>query len=66
MKHSSMSVDSRMYYIHVVGEVTDYYGVHKIMTFDIRPVSSGNEVTNHFLEVAYSFEKTMNMWKMKC
>jgi hypothetical protein len=47
------------HYICVIGEVTDYYGVHKIMAFDVCPVSSGNEVTYHFLEVAYSFEKTL-------
>ncbi len=42
-------------YIRVIGEVEDYYGVHEIIAFDVRPVSSGNEVTHHFLEVAYSF-----------
>ncbi len=46
-------------YIFVIGEVEDYYGVHKIIAFDVRPVSSGNEVTHHFLEVAYSFEKRL-------
>ncbi len=46
-------------YICVIGEVEDYYGVHKIIVFNVRPVSSGNEVTHHFLEVAYSFEKTL-------
>ncbi len=46
-------------YICVIGEVEDYYGVHKIIAFDVQPVSSGNEVTHHFLEVAYSFEKTL-------
>ncbi len=46
-------------YIRVIGEVEDYYGVHKIIAFDVRPVSSGNEVTHHFLEVAYSFEKRL-------
>jgi hypothetical protein len=25
--------------IHVIGEVKDYYGVHKIIAFDVRPVS---------------------------
>jgi hypothetical protein len=44
-------------YICVIGEVKDYYGVHEIIAFDVRPVSSGNEVTHCFLEVAYSFEK---------
>ncbi len=46
-------------YIHVIGEVEDYNGVHEIIAFDVRPVSSGNEVTHHFLEVAYSFEKML-------
>ncbi len=46
-------------YICVIVEVEDYYGVHEIIPIDVRPVSSGNEVTHHFLEVAYSFEKTL-------
>ncbi len=46
------------HYICVIGEVKDYYGVHKIIAIDVRPVSSGNEITHHFLEVAYSFEKS--------
>ncbi len=46
-------------YIRVIGEIEDYYGVHKIIAFNVRPVSSGNEVTHHFLEVAYSFEKRL-------
>ncbi len=39
-------------YILVIEEVEDYYGVHEIIAFDIWPVSSGNEITHHFLEVA--------------
>jgi replication factor A2 len=46
-------------YIRVIGEAADYYGVHEIIAFDIRPVSSGNEITHHFLEVAYSYEKRL-------
>jgi replication factor A2 len=46
-------------YICVIGKVKDYYGVHKIIAFNVQPVSSGNEVTHHFLEVAYSFEKRL-------
>jgi replication factor A2 len=49
------------HYICVIGEVEDYYGVHEIIAFDVRPVSSGNEVTHHFLEVAYSFEKKVGI-----
>jgi hypothetical protein len=47
------------HYICVIGEVTDYYDVHKIIAFNVRPVSSGNKVTHHLLEVAYSFEKRL-------
>jgi hypothetical protein len=46
-------------YIRVIGEFEDYYGVHEIIAFDVRPVSSGNKVRHHFLEVAFSFEKTL-------
>ncbi len=46
-------------YIRVIGEVEYYYGVHEIIAFDIRPVSSYNKVTQHFLEVAYSYEKRL-------
>ncbi len=46
-------------YICVIKEVEDYYGVHEIIAFDVRPVHSGNEVTHHFLEVAYSYEKRL-------
>ncbi len=46
-------------YIRVIGEVEDYHGVHEIIAFDVQPFSSSNEVTHHFLEVAYSFEKTL-------
>ncbi len=46
-------------YIPVIGEDEDYYGGHKIIDFNVRPVSSGNEATHHFLEVAYSFEKRL-------
>jgi hypothetical protein len=46
-------------YICVIGEVEDYYGVHEIIAFDVQPVSSGNEVTHHFLEIAYSYEKRL-------
>jgi hypothetical protein len=46
-------------YIRVIGKVEGYFGGHEIIAFDVRPVSSGNEVTHHFLEVAYSFEKRL-------
>ncbi len=46
------------HYICVIGEVEDYYGVHEIFAFDVRPVCSCNKA-HHFLEVAYSFEKRL-------
>jgi hypothetical protein len=46
-------------YIRVIGEVEDYYGVHEIIAFNVRQVSSGNKGTHHFLEVAYSYEKRL-------
>ncbi len=36
------------YYIHVIGEVEDYYVVNKIIAFDVRPLSSDIKVTHHF------------------
>jgi replication factor A2 len=47
------------HYIRVIGVIKGYYGVHEIIAFDIQPFISGNEVTHHFLEVAYSFEKRL-------
>jgi hypothetical protein len=35
-------------YIHVISEVEDCYGVHKIIAYNVQPVSSGNKVTHHF------------------
>jgi hypothetical protein len=45
--------------IPVIGDVGDYYIVHEIIAFNVQPVRSGNEVTYHFLEVVYSFEKRL-------
>ncbi len=58
-QHQMIQECNSNHYIRVIGEVEDYYGVHEIVAFDVRPVSSGNEVTHHFMEVAYSFEKTL-------
>ncbi len=57
-QHQMIHKCNSNHYICVIGEVEDYYGVHEIIAFDILPVSSGNKVTHHFLEVAYAFEKT--------
>jgi hypothetical protein len=47
-RHHLIDKCNRNCYICVIGEVADYYGVHEIIAFNIRPVSSGNEVTHHF------------------
>jgi hypothetical protein len=58
-QHCLLDECNSNHYICVIGEVEDYYGVHEIIAFDVRPVSSGNKVTHHFLKVAYSFEKRL-------
>jgi hypothetical protein len=45
--------------ICVIGEIRNYFETKEIMVFDVRPVSSGNKVMYHLLEVAYLFEKMM-------
>ncbi len=53
-------------YIRVIGEVEDYYGVYEIIAFNVWPVSSGNKITHHFLEVAYSFEERLEYAEDEC
>jgi hypothetical protein len=56
--YGAASVDSKCNsncYICVIEEVEDYYGVHDIIAFNVPPVSSGDNVTHQFLEVAYSY-----------
>jgi hypothetical protein len=43
-QHCLLDECNSYHYICVIGEVKDYYGVHKIIAFDVQPVSSGNEV----------------------
>ncbi len=43
-------------YIHVIGTVQDDFGIREIIALDVCPVLSGNELTYHLLEVAYSFD----------
>mmetsp|Transcript_20567 Transcript_20567/g.44156 ORF Transcript_20567/g.44156 Transcript_20567/m.44156 type:complete len:228 (-) Transcript_20567:254-937(-) len=50
-------------YIRIIGQVKEYDGQRQIVANDVRPVSSGNEVTYHFLEVAYSYEKYLKAQK---
>ena len=44
-------------YIKVVGQIKDYDGKKILVANSVRPLSTGNELTHHFLEVAYSSEK---------
>jgi hypothetical protein len=37
-----------------------FFGVQEIIALDVCPVLSGNELTNHLLEVAYSFDKVIH------
>ena len=48
-------------YIRIIGQVKEYDGQRQIVANDVRPVSSGNELTYHLLEVAHSYEKSIKM-----
>ena len=39
--------------------VADDFNIRTIIASDVWPVSSGNEITYHLLEVVYSFDKVM-------
>ena len=44
-------------YVKVVGQLKTYNGAKHIQASTVRPLSTGNELTHHFLEVVYSGEK---------
>ena len=46
-------------YVRVIGMVADDFNIRTFIASDVWPVSSGNEITYHLLEVAYSFDKVM-------
>ncbi len=46
-------------YVCVIGMVADDFNIRTIIASDVRPVSSGNEITYHLLEVVYSADKVM-------
>ena len=46
-------------YVHVIGMVKDDVNLRTVIASDVRPVSTGNELTYHLLEVAYSADKVM-------
>lgn len=60
---SSMVLDMRKettkegIYIKVIGQIKDYEGKKLLVANSVRPLSGGNELTHHLLEVIYSGEK---------
>ena len=54
--HRKCTINS---YVHVIGMVKDDFNLRTIIVSDVRPVSTGNELTYHLLQVAYSADKVM-------
>ena len=46
-------------YICVIRQVTGYFGLREVLAHDVCPLCTGNKLTFHLLEVAYSFNKMM-------
>jgi replication factor A2 len=44
-------------YLKVVGQIKDYEGKKMLVASSVRPLSSGNELSHHMLQVVYSAEK---------
>lgn len=44
-------------YLKVIGNIKEYEGKKIIFANSIRPISTGNEITHHLLEVLYSAER---------
>lgn len=44
-------------YVRVIGQVKEYDGKKSIVAYSIRPISTGNELSYHMLEVVHSAEK---------
>ena len=54
--HRKCTINS---YVGVIGMVADDFNIRTIIASDVWPVSSGNEITYHMLEVACSADKVM-------
>ncbi len=54
--HCKCTINS---YVCVIGMVADDFNIRTIIASDVWPVSCGNEITHHLLEVAYSADKVM-------
>ncbi len=46
-------------YVRVISMAADDFNIRTIIASDVWPVSSGNKITYHMLEVAYSADKVM-------
>lgn len=44
-------------YVKVIGQISDYDGKKQLVANSVLPLSSGNELTHHLLEVMYCAEK---------
>ncbi len=47
-------------YVYVIGMVKDDFNLRSIVASDVRSVSTGNELTYHLVEVAYSADKVIS------
>lgn len=44
-------------YVRIIGKMQEYDGKQSVVAYSVRKLSSGNELTHHFLEVVHSAEK---------
>ncbi|KAL7531603.1 hypothetical protein ACHAWF_003839 [Thalassiosira exigua] len=44
-------------YVRIIGQLEDFGGQRRILATDVRSLSSGNELTDHFLDVKQSYDK---------
>eukprot|EP00804_Cyclotella_cryptica_P016406 CCRYP_004653-RA/>CCRYP_004653-RA protein AED:0.05 eAED:0.05 QI:199/1/1/1/1/1/2/707/243 len=44
-------------YVRIIGQVREFDGTRQIIANDVRVLSSGDELSYHYLEVAHSYEK---------
>ncbi len=46
-------------YVRVIGVVADDFNIRTIIASDVWPMSCGNKITYHLLEVVYSADKVV-------
>lgn len=47
-------------YVKIIGQVKEYNQTRTVVASSVRPLTSGNQLAHHFLEVVYSGEKFKN------